>query len=119
MSQMTPAYTTLNSAAAFNIQKIHSAKAIVAVMQSSGSTQTTGRTVPSTDMVVFPMSPWTKPCGFRAWMDYQALHEESLDPQKFVGSLISNWVDQFNFLKSKVDSKIKPLDTPKLTSIDS
>jgi hypothetical protein len=65
------------------------------------------------------MSPWTKLCGFRTWMDYQALQEESLDPQKFLGSLISDWVDQFKILKSKADSKIKPLDTPKLTSIAS
>jgi hypothetical protein len=37
--------------------------------------------------------------------------------QKYVGSLISDRVDQFNFLKSKADSKIKPPDAPKLTSI--
>jgi hypothetical protein len=51
--QMTPTYTTLTSAsAAFNIRKIQSAKAVIAVTQSSGSTQTTGTTLPSTDVVV-------------------------------------------------------------------
>jgi hypothetical protein len=31
--------------------------------------------------------------------------------------LFNNWLDQFNFLRSEADSKIKPPDAPKLTSI--
>jgi hypothetical protein len=118
-AQMPNTHTTLSTAAAaFNIHKIQTAKTTVTVTTTSGgSTQTTGASVSPTDMVVFPMSPWTKLCGFRAWMDYRDLREESLDPQKFVGDLIDDWLDRFNFLKSEVDSKVKPPDAPKLTSI--
>jgi hypothetical protein len=45
MTRMTPTYTTLNTAvAAFNIRKIQSAKAVIPVMLSSSSMQTTGTT---------------------------------------------------------------------------
>jgi hypothetical protein len=99
-AQMPSTHTTLSmAAAAFNIRKIQTAKTAVTVTTTSGgsSTQTTGGSVSPTDLVVFPMSPWTKRCGFRAWMHYRDLREDSLDPQKFVGDLIDNWVDRFNF----------------------
>jgi hypothetical protein len=98
-AQMPSTHTMLSTAAAaFNIHKIQTAKTAVTVTTTSGSrTQMTGGSVSPMDMVVFPMSPWTKLCGFRAWMDYQDLREESLDPQKFVGDLIDDWVDRFNF----------------------
>jgi hypothetical protein len=73
VAQMTSTYTTLNSvAAAFNIRKIHLVKGVSAVtLSSSGGTQRTGSSVLASDMVIFPMShgPWSKLCGFRAWMD--------------------------------------------------
>jgi hypothetical protein len=93
MAQMSSTHTTLSMAvAAFKICKIQTAKtAVMVTTTSGGSTQTSGGNGSPTDIVIFPMSLWTKLCGFRSWMDSRDLQEESLDPQKFVGDLIDNW----------------------------
>jgi hypothetical protein len=118
MTQMTSTYSLSGSAvAAYNIRRIQMARGFTVAVSGTGSTQASASSVLVSDMVVLPMSPWTKLCGFRTWMDYRDLREESLEPQKFVSNLIATWVDRYNFLKSEADSKIKPLDAPKLTSI--
>jgi hypothetical protein len=74
-AQISSMHTMLSmAAAAFSICKIQTAKTAVTVTTNSGgSTQKSGENVSLTDIVIFPMSPWTKLCGFRAWMDYQDL----------------------------------------------
>jgi hypothetical protein len=94
VTKMTSTYSLLGSAAAaYNIRRIQMAKGFTVAFSGTGGTQASTSSVSISDMVVLPMSPWAKLCAFRAWMDYWDLQEESLDPQKFVGNLITTWVD--------------------------
>jgi hypothetical protein len=70
MTQMTSTYSISGSAvAAYNIRQIQMARGFTVAVSGTGGTQALASSVLVSDMVVLPMSPWTKLCSFCAWMD--------------------------------------------------